>query len=233
MFDQIELYTTMLIKDNGAYASGVFVKVFGKHFILSAAHNFNDDPEGNFTFTAKDGSIMHLNGILTFLPNDHHPDLDLAILEITSSEIINMIQFYDADYDHAYFYGRHKIPGIGLNFFVYGFPSNEQRQEGDQQRLQPFKLISKENADIRPIFDRSNFIYVQCDLDNLYREGVLEPLQGPLLFGCSGGGIWQESVEGKVALRGIMTEYTHYLRIIKGTRVEHAFQLILNAHMNL
>ena len=247
---EILQYTPQLYRKNGStepvniepWASGIFLKVDGIHFLLTAGHvlseNGNDiNPEDVGIMI---GNIYHiLNGHVKYTDTNvdsTNSKIDLTIWKLEDERVVNdLLMKYkflepDAiDIDH--------LPTIKPNYLIVGFPITRTKLKPSTHsiKVDPFMFLTKQmkgNVYTKLAFETHSNIILE------YRKRKIRNFngtagQGPDPYGLSGCGLWhlpelKIDLDGKVPhkLVGIMTEWHSAHNAVVATRIHIVTEVI-------
>lgn len=189
--------------------SCVLVRLFDRHFIVTARHVFGDRTRQVYFVGRKRSKLIQLNvpGMYTIGPPE---DLDVAVIPLTAPQLQMFVglRFIPEKWIelHAWEYSARRD-----EFVVFGFPdSNSQfRPDRRRRRIQQNSFYFRTTAAqpeiaAREGFDPGTHFLVEFDPRQITVAGIRRNPPNPR--GISGGGAFHV-VNGTLMLAGILTEH--------------------------
>jgi len=178
-------------------ATGVFIRIENFHFLISAAHVFENHTDENFIWNENE-KFNRLGGelIMNSLPdgmNREKDKIDVAILRLDDESIEIAKKKYKFLNDSEIEI-NHKIIDAPL-YTAVGFPKtyNEFSRYKNELQIKPFIITTQPaSVEIYKVFEReiSLNIIVIYDKNKVFNHKPNQQLTGPDPFGISGGGLW-------------------------------------------
>ncbi len=228
-FEKLKIYsafaqkhTIQFLKDDlkkkiSAHGSGLLVKVFGRHFLITAAHVMRDEYKDIYVIF--DGKKLVLGGDLkmTTPPNPGDPDsdkLDIALMEINQG-IVTQIEASFSFLDISDIKKEQKHID-SPKYMIVGYPATKTSKVWNHEMIKSKSFINVSKPHFT--FDYSKFGFnenkhLAIEFDrNIVSERSVHSYLAPKLEGISGSGLWyvqdmhSDRLQGNVILAGIVTE---------------------------
>jgi hypothetical protein len=226
--------------------SGTLLAIENKHFLISAAHVFDENETGTTLYFPQENSISEINGEVykTRCACREYDKIDLAFMPLDSDvvgkmpENLKFLKLDDLLLDDT--------PHNGKFYSVTGYPftTNKRIAYKNKSTLkstilchlalaakpEKYKFLKKLG------FTTDTHIFLEYDRKNIMNSNK-EKKTAPLPHGISGGGMWlnvdlnaKDYVKKLIAI-GI--EYKAEYKVLIGTRIELILTMISKLYPNL
>lgn len=210
------------------HASGVLFEINGCGFLLSAAHNFDQENIKGLGFLNKKSELIIFQGELSRFSTDDPINMpaDIAVYRLTKDTIADLIE------DGYQFISNsdiiiNKAYRLNGRFHIFGYPSSKSKKNRKKLIIsrKSFYFISK----LKHIPKIQHYDpMVNLPIDWHYRK--LKSSNNRRVHSCkpeglSGCGLWYDD-GNKLKLIGIMISYNKIHSILMGTAIDLAMEII-------
>jgi len=232
-----------LVKEKGqfkGYGSGVFLKVDGLHFLISAAHVLEEQPHSLCVPTGiGTGGLILQGDINTNKISGLRKDdrIDIGVFKLTDETITGLNDFYDfLDQDELEV--NHDLE-LKEQYLTFGYPVSQTKPKYKTVEVtaNPFCFSTWPKApDIYPVMNCkwNENIIIHFDKHGFIDNKTGKKIIVPNTYGMSGSGLWcvpeqTNDTEKKInkKLVGILTEWWDAKKkIMISTRIDVATEVI-------
>ncbi|MFC4687964.1 hypothetical protein ACFO4P_13545 [Epilithonimonas pallida] len=228
------------------HGTGVFVQIFGKHFLFTAAH-VAEDLQTSISIGIDSKNALTLGGVWLINElgkNQKREDdkIDIAILELDKESIEKVTGKYSFLNENQLGINHEIVPLPYYTAIGFAATQNKFNKHKNQLRSTPFiynTIPAEKKIYTDMTFDESLNILVKYSKKNVIDNATKAKVTGPNAYGMSGGGLWfiptqliadNENVDKKLV--SILTEWSSKKNIWVSTRID-VFTEIIRKKYNL